>query len=41
MNNLFDFISILMAYVVRFLNGLVGNNYIVTLFLFAIIIEIL
>ena len=37
----FDIINIPMGYVIRFLNSIVGNQYILALFLFAIFIEIL
>ena len=37
----FDIINIPMGYVIRFLNSIVGNQYVLALFLFAIFIEIL
>ncbi len=37
----FDIINIPMGYVMRFLNSIVGNQYVLALFLFAIVIEVL
>ena len=37
----FDIINIPMGYVIRFLNSIVGNQYVLALFLFAIFIEVL
>ena len=41
MNSIMDIINIPMGYVIRFLNNIVGNYYIIALFLFAIFIEII
>ena len=41
MNSIMDIINIPMGYVIRFLNNIVGNQYILALFLFAIFIEII
>ena len=41
MNTLFDIINVPMGYVMRFLNNIAGNEYILALFLFAIFIEII
>ena len=41
MENLMDIINIPMGYVMRFLNNIAGNQYIIALFLFAIVIELL
>ena len=41
MENIWDIINIPMGYVMRFLNNIAGNQYIIALFLFAIVIEII
>jgi YidC/Oxa1 family membrane protein insertase len=41
MNSIWDIINVPMGYVIRFCNNLLGNNYILALLMFAIIIEII
>lgn len=39
--NILDIINVPMGYVIRFINQIIGNQYVITLFVFAILVEIL